>query len=70
MEIYVQLLFQIHLLTNQVVPESIMTGLEQSTIVAIAQVYPLTLRKGYLFYLSKSMYRRVQELGAITSVFK
>ena len=58
-----ELLFQIHLVTKQVVPESIMTGLEQSTIGAIAQVYPLTLRKGYLFYLSKSMYRRVQELG-------
>ena len=63
METYVELLSQIHSLTNQVVPESIMTGLEKSMIGAIVQVYPLTLRKGHLFYLSKSMYRRVQELG-------
>ena len=63
METYVELLSRIHLLTNQVVPESIMTDFEQSMIGAIAQVYPLTVQKGCLFHLSKSIYRRVQELG-------
>ena len=63
METYVELLSRIHLLTNQVVPESIMTDFEQSMIGAIAQVYPLTVQKGCLFHLSKSIYCRVQELG-------
>ena len=55
METYVELLSRIHLLTNQVVPESIMTDFEQSMIGAIAQVYPFTLQKGYLFiYLTVS----------------
>ena len=63
METYVELLSRIHLLTNQVVPESIMTDFEQSVIGAIAQVYPLTVQKGCLFHLSRSIYRRVQELG-------
>ena len=40
-----------------------MTDFEQSIIGAIAQVNPLTLQKGYLFHLSKSIYGRVQELG-------
>ena len=61
METYVELLSQIHLLTNQVVSESTMTDFEQSIIGAIAQVYSLTLQKGCLFHLSKSIYRRVQE---------
>ena len=43
MEKYVELLSRIRMLTNQVVPESIMTDFEQSMIGAIAQVYPLTL---------------------------
>ena len=45
METYVELLSRIHLLTNQVVPESIMTDFKQSTRGAIAQVHRLTLRK-------------------------
>ena len=63
MEASVELLSQIHLLTNLVVPGRIMTDFEQSMIGAIAQVYPLTLQTGCLFHLSKSIYRRVQELG-------
>ena len=63
MEIYVELLSRIHLLTNEVVPESIMTDFEQSMIGAIAQVYPLTVQKGCLFHLSKSIYCRMQDLG-------
>ena len=63
METYVELLSRIHLLTNQVVPESIMTDFEQSMIGTIAQVYPLTPQKGCLFHLPKSIYHRVQELG-------
>ena len=57
-ETYVEFLSRIHLLTNKVVPESIMTDFEQSMIGAIAQVYPLTLQKGCV----KIMYHRVQEL--------
>ena len=63
MEASVELLSQIHLLTNLVVPGSIMTDFEQCMIGAIAQVYPLTLQTGCLFHSSKSIYRRVQELG-------
>ena len=63
MEASVELLSQIHLLTNLVVPGRIMTDFEQSMIGAIAQIYPLTLQTGCLFHLSKSIYRRVQELG-------
>ena len=63
MEASVELLSQIHLLTNLVVPGSIMTDFEQCMIGAIAQVYPLTLRTGCLFHSSESIYRRVQELG-------
>ena len=62
METNVELLSQIHLLTNRVVPESVMTVFEQFMIGAIAQVYPLTLQKGCLFHLSKNIYRGVQEL--------
>ena len=62
-ETYVELLSRIHLLTNQVVPESIVTDFEQCMVEAIAQVYPLTVQRGGLFHLSKSIYRRVQELG-------
>ena len=62
METYVELLSQIDLLTNRVVPESITTDFEQSMIGAKAQVYPLTLQRGCLFHLSKNIYRRVQEL--------
>ena len=54
METYVELLTRIHLLANQVVPESIMTDFEQSMIGAIG---------GCLFHLSKSIYRKVQEFG-------
>ena len=54
METYVELLTRIHLLTNQVVPESIMTDFEQSMTGAIG---------GCLFHLSKSIYRKVQEFG-------
>ena len=59
METYVELLSQIHLLANQVVPESIMTDFEQSVRGAVAQVYPLTFQKGCLFNLSKNIYHRV-----------
>ena len=69
MEKYVEVLPQIHLLTNQVVLESAMTDFEQSMIRAIAQVYLLTLLKGCLFHLSKSIYQGAK-VGAITSVFK
>ena len=69
MEKYVELLPQIHLLTNQVVQESVMTDFEQSMIRAIAQVNLLTLLKGCLFHLSKSIYQGAK-VGAITSVFK
>ena len=60
-----ELLSRIHLLTNQVGPESIMTDFKQSMVGAIAQVYPLALQKGCLFHLSKSIYRRMQELGVL-----
>ena len=63
METYVELLSRIQLLTNQVVPESIITDFEQSMTGAIAQAYPLTVQKGCLFHLSKSIYHRVQKLG-------
>ena len=65
METYVQLLSQTHLLTIQLVPESIMTDFEQSMIGAIAQAYLFTLQKESLFHLSKSIYRRAQELGPL-----
>ena len=38
METYIELFSQIHLLTNQKVPETIMPDLEQSTIGALAQL--------------------------------
>ena len=63
METYMESLSPIHLLTNQVVPESIMTDFKQSMVGPIAQVYPLTLQKGCFFHSSKSIYRRVQEFG-------
>ena len=65
METYVELLSRIQLLTNQVVPESIITDFEQFMTGAIAQAYPLTVQKGCLFHLSKSIYHRVQKLGLL-----
>ena len=38
METYIELFSQIHLLTNQIVPETIMPDFEQSTIGAFAQL--------------------------------
>ena len=40
-----------------------MIDFEQGMIAALCQEYPLLPRKGCLFYLSKSIYRHVQELG-------
>ena len=40
-----------------------MSDFEQLMIGAITQVYSLTPQKGILFHMSKSIYRRVKELG-------
>ena len=67
---YVELFSQIHLLTNQVVTDSIMTDFKKSMIGTKTQVYKLILQKEcFFFHLSKSNYCRVEELKAITSVF-
>ena len=62
-ETYTEVLKQIQHLTNDVVPHSIMIDFEQAMIAALNQEYPLLLRNGCLFHLSKIIYRHVQELG-------
>ena len=62
-ETYVEVLRQLQHLTNNAVSHSIMIDFEQGMIAALCQEYPLLPRKSCLFYLSKSIYRHVQELG-------
>lgn len=60
---YVEILQQVKRLTNERMPQSVMTDFEQAMISALGQEYPLVPRSGCLFHLSKNVYRKVQELG-------
>ena len=60
LDTYTEMLSQIQILTNQVNPQSVMIDFDQS---ALDRVYPLVPQRGRLFHLSKSIYRKVQELG-------
>ena len=62
-ETYIELLYQIQQLTNEVVPQSIMIDYEQAMIGALDVVYPIVPQKGCLFHLSQSIYRKIQERG-------
>lgn len=55
----------IKILTNQVNPSSIMIDFEHAKICALIQEYSLLPRNGSLFYFSKNVYRKIQELGLV-----
>ena len=40
-----------------------MIDFEQSMMDALDQVYPVVPQKGYLFHMSKNVYKRVQDEG-------
>ena len=61
-ETYAEVLRQLHHLTNDNVPHSIMIDFEQEMTTALNQEYHLLPPKGCLRHLSKSMYRYVQKL--------
>ena len=58
---YVELLQQVHRLTNGAAP--IMIDFEQACIGAITMVFPNASVYGCLFHLTKSIYRHVQANG-------
>ena len=58
---YVEMLTEIHVLANDVIPESVMIDFEQGMIAAWEQVFPLATIKGCLFHLSKSIYRKFNQ---------
>ena len=63
----VELLTEVRRLTNDVVPESFMVDFEQAMINALGQMYPGIPLKGCLFHLSQFIFRKVQELGLLTT---
>ena len=62
-ETYSEVLTQLQHLTNNSVPQSAMLDFEQGMMSALRQQYPLVPQKDCLFHLSKSIFRKVQELG-------
>lgn len=62
---YSEILAHIKILTNQVNPNSIMIDFEHAKICAVIQEYSLLPRNGFLFYFSKNVYRKIQELGLV-----
>ena len=58
-----EFLTQIRNLTNHVNPQSVIIDFEQFMMGALDQVYPVVPQKGCLFYLSKNVYKRVQDEG-------
>ena len=60
---YEEMLGQIQRLTNNAIPESIMTDFENGSIAALRATYPNVPLKGCLFHLSKNIYKRVQDAG-------
>ncbi|PIK44132.1 hypothetical protein BSL78_19020 [Apostichopus japonicus] len=62
---YVEMLLQLQLqqMTNNASPTSVLTDFELGAIGAVRTVHPNAARKGCLFHLSQSVYRRVQASG-------
>ena len=61
--IYVEIRQQVEGLTNNINLQSVMTDFHQAMISALNHEYPMVSRSVCLFYFSKSIYRKVQELG-------